>query len=951
MKRIFIVFWSFFLIGAVSAQTTVNSLSALRPYLNDSNVNVKLSPGIYTVTAEDVSSGSIGRDLSVDGSRERFVLFAIEGNNSKYDFTDCTINIETDAFSEVGKEFVQFHILGNSNTLSNLTLADVGDTVTPRGALNLMMDGRNNLIEGFEVTILGSTPHGYGDIFGKGGGPVIRHSKHAPLLIRGDNNTVKNSVFHHKAYGHGIFMQGAHNTLIENCRIEGQLRTVNEVLAEEGTGSPADEVDFRTVWGYNLREVGDYRFSLQEDGIRAYTNGPSIIDGQYIERRDTGKITVKDSTVINMRTGIVVGLAKGGDPHVVDNCTVLGCEVGYWIGDDGTVTNSRGDASVGPLITDDITRSNANIEVTLLDNHVSKINNRPSFLLSGRTNNITIHDGTTSYNDEIVIQVGGTLTGHRWLAGSNEEPPNREARGLTINNLTPYPMVLTENSNNTRFQTLGSYVDNGANNSVFSSFTPNPNRRYYIDVPAHSLRLAANGSSDTPYTVSGDTTGADVEWKFVAQGNGAWHIQRASGGALSRLASDNSSEADMEPEDSAGAFTYYDMLSSTETEGTYYITLRDGPSNYQRLQVDGDGDVNFVSTNSDREWESFSIKEAPSSVVAHWDFDEGNGTVARDITGNGHDGIIENASWTTRAGGGSALSFNGSSSKVILPASAFESLDQEMTITFWAYGDSSLPNRTSIFHAKDSDDNRVVNVHLPWSDGQVFFDAGNAGYDRLNQEATSSDYQGSWVHWAFSKNATTGDMVIYRNGSVWLSGTNNTIALSGITEAFIGSAGNVNFYSGLIDEVCLYDFTLGSEEIQDLVSVRVPVYSPLEDWRNTFFNTYQSIDQAGNSSDPDGDGVSNLLEYATGSDPTTAGAEPLSFENNTDGLLEVSFSRINDSSLTYELESSSDLKANSWESIWTGQGTAVDTITVSRDDWPSEVSQSPRSFFRLKVNQ
>jgi len=33
-------------------------------------------------------------------------------------------------------------------------------------------------------------------------------------------------------------------------------------------------------------------------------------------------------------------------------------------------------------------------------------------------------------------------------------------------------------------------------------------------------------------------------------------------------------------------------------------------------------------------------------LVAHWTFDEGSGTVTRDVTGNGHDGVIHGAAWT-----------------------------------------------------------------------------------------------------------------------------------------------------------------------------------------------------------------------------------------------------------------------------------------------------------------
>ena len=84
-----------------------------------------------------------------------------------------------------------------------------------------------------------------------------------------------------------------------------------------------------------------------------------------------------------------------------------------------------------------------------------------------------------------------------------------------------------------------SYVDpNGGENPTTSNF-PDPNKTYYINVPKHNLRLAANGSSENAYTTPTSTTGADVEWKFVAKGNGYWHIQRAAGGTKPRLRTRN----------------------------------------------------------------------------------------------------------------------------------------------------------------------------------------------------------------------------------------------------------------------------------------------------------------------------------------------------------------------------------------------------------------------------
>ena len=144
-----------------------------------------------------------------------------------------------------------------------------------------------------------------------------------------------------------------------------------------------------------------------------------------------------------------------------------------------------------------------------------------------------------------------------------------------------------------------------------STFTPDPNKSYYIDNLRHNLRLASTGNSENPYTTSLNNTDDDEKWKFVAKGNGSWHVQRAAGGTKPRLRSDNTAAADMQETSSNGTFTYFDM-QSTGAEDTYFFTLPNGPSDYRRLQVSSDGSINMVDESKDGSWESFRITEAES---------------------------------------------------------------------------------------------------------------------------------------------------------------------------------------------------------------------------------------------------------------------------------------------------------------------------------------------------
>jgi len=165
-----------------------------------------------------------------------------------------------------------------------------------------------------------------------------------------------------------------------------------------------------------------------------------------------------------MRSGVTIGWATG-KKHV-ENCTVLACETGYWIGSDTTVINCRGDSSLGPLYSEDVGRSNSKGEFTLLDNYVAKVGNTPSVYFAGDRHELTLYDGTTKFDPSITIKVGGNRVGHRWLAGSDERPLRRDAKNLTLTNYTKYPVVFEDNTSGNTLKSLGAVTDGGSNNKV-----------------------------------------------------------------------------------------------------------------------------------------------------------------------------------------------------------------------------------------------------------------------------------------------------------------------------------------------------------------------------------------------------------------------------------------------------------------------------------------------------
>ncbi len=159
-------------------------------------------------------------------------------------------------------------------------------------------------------------------------------------------------------------------------------------------------------------------------------------------------------------------------------------------------------------------------------------------------------------------------------------------------------------------------------------------------------------------------------------------------------------------------------------------------------------------------------------------------------------------------------------------------IDSLITVSFWAYGNSAIqPSNGSCFEAIDAAGNRILNSHTPWSDSNVYWDAGFSGtsYDRINKVATSNEIEGMWNHWAFVKNSNTGAMKIYLNGVLWHSGTGKTKPMNNIHEFKIGRgvSNSSNSYAGKMDDFAVFNKELNETEIQSIMFQHIDNANPL----------------------------------------------------------------------------------------------------------------------------
>jgi len=223
---------------------------------------------------------------------------------------------------------------------------------------------------------------------------------------------------------------------------------------------------------------------------------------------------------------------------------------------------------------------------------------------------------------------------------------------------------------------------------------------------------------------------------------------------------------------------------------------------YDRLFTNG---TNRIQFHTPFNW------DGTSNLLVEFSFTNNTPDDPLDIEG-------ENLPFTAGLVANNGFNLNSVNGQIDIPTAPFSTISDEITVSFWSYGNENLqPSNNSIVYATDDNNNRTVNIHLPWGNGNVYFDCGNSGggYDRIDKAATPDEYEGSWSHWAFTKNAATGIMSIYHNGQLWLDGTGKTLPMN-IQQMILATSGTADrSYYGKISEFRVWNKELTGETIQN----------------------------------------------------------------------------------------------------------------------------------------
>ncbi|EOR92740.1 esterase [Arcticibacter svalbardensis MN12-7] len=463
----------------------INSVEKLAEYAEKSNVLVKMKPGEYTIKSVSIGKLSVfkyGENNNKKGDFSIGSLIHFSGNNSSYFLTGVTLNLDTKLHKNYGKsEFAEFLVSGNNNYIEGLKAKDVGDDVPANRIQMLTIMGDDNTIKNADLVIQGSSPYGYGHLLGKGGGALVPLHKHSILLVEGTNTKLIGCKVVTHAYGHAIFMQGAVNTLIQDCYVEGKMRSTNEMLAE--TSGLAFNVGFKSDYPPGKILANEMK-SLSEDGIRSYPTGG-------LSGRRTQGITVINCTVKNMRSGF--DLSANLSPTKITNSTAIGCqEKAFSIGTNGVIENSKGDALYGPLITfvgNDV--KNCKVELELIDS-TSEYAVARLAEINGSGHNITIRNYQNkkrSVASPIVFGESFWDDVHRYRNPTDPQGTYAGAANIKLFNYTGMPVRLNDLAINCTVSNTENTINKVVNAGIGGNATSDLLKRVDKDVVANKPDL------------------------------------------------------------------------------------------------------------------------------------------------------------------------------------------------------------------------------------------------------------------------------------------------------------------------------------------------------------------------------------------------------------------------------------------------------------------------------
>jgi len=421
---------------------------------------------------------------------------------------------------------------------------------------------------------------------------------------------------------------------------------------------------------------------------------------------------------------------------------------------------------------------------------------RGGLLEIGTTINITdtavlhidVRDGTITFNGDVTATVDTWITNGILKAYNGASTVNVEYSGgktwITAVPVEPAPVGASARGDNPPDETADKAFDSNIG-TKWLDFSPTGSWiqwRYAGDATAIVTQYAITSANDTPAR-------DPMDWEFLGSNDEGftWDLL-----------------------DSRTGITFTDRFQKR----IFTISNNDGYNVY-RLQITAVADVGTANSVQLAELELLETVFTGQEPVAHLELDETAGSVASDSSLYGHDGVLMNmddSDWVPgRTGNG--LDFDGVNDYVAVDNICTWMAEGDVTVSAWVKAGALNPNMQFMIGINASNgDNRLLLGTQAGSTVLTLFDG-------AFHDTTATVIDNTWHHIAYVLEDSSDTITVYVDGSEVLSfASTASIAatdLLSLGQKYSGTTPNY-FYSGLLDDVMVYNRALSETEIATL---------------------------------------------------------------------------------------------------------------------------------------
>ena len=251
-----------------------------------------------------------------------------------------------------------------------------------------------------------------------------------------------------------------------------------------------------------------------------------------------------------------------------------------------------------------------------------------------------------------------------------------------------------------------------------------------------------------------------------------------------------------------------------------FVTGGGGPTD---VQIGPGGDLFYTGYNDGIVHRIRFVGGGPPptpGLVAAYGFNEGSGTSVADSSGQGNGGTVASGAWTTLGKFGSAITFNGTSTRVTVPSASSLNLTN-MTLEAWVYPTAGGNQWRDVVYRGPDD-----NYYLESASG--IGPPATGGAFSPTVYGTSALALNTWTHLAATYD---GQMVrLYVNGTQVGSRAETAPMQPSTGLLTIGSDPTYGqYFAGRIDEVRVYNAALTQAQIQADMATPIGAGGPPQD--------------------------------------------------------------------------------------------------------------------------